>query len=82
MKELFKKAKKEFPKGSIVKSPDGEVFTVAKKEWTTPRKDNWIDGIYYKCCEEINILVMGDGETRGYYLFKDGIWAERLNTTG
>ena len=78
--EIKEYAMKNFPKGSLVMTPSGEIFTVAVKTKHTPREDDWYEGIYYHGGDFNEVLcAMGDGESRGYHLYDRGKWAKKLD---
>jgi hypothetical protein len=69
---------KRFPKGTKVKSADtGEEHIVANS-WTDPKENDWFEGVYYYGLKNLNILAISGNETKGFYLYHDGKFAEAV----
>lgn len=77
--EIIKEVKKRFPKGTLVMSPDGNIFRVARIKWTEPKKDDWYDGIYYWGMSHDVLCAMNDNGGVGGYLYNRGEWATKLD---
>ncbi len=77
--EQIKHARQHFPVGTLVVSPIGNIFTVAKQQFTTPKEDDWFDGIYYWAMNQEDLCVMADGKCIGHYLCLNGMWAKKID---